>query len=189
MSPRCGSSIVRTLHRHEFREFLPYPKTRRKLPSILSQEEVARLINASTSLFQRTLLMVLYGTGMRRAELARLEDRPHRQPAHGHPRGRWQGPQGPRSAPEPDLAREPARLLAMAQAPHLPVPVPHASRSRAAHQRQDRMAGMHPGREEGRHSQESFAASGSTQPGPHICSKPVPICAPSSCCSAMRIWR
>jgi integrase/recombinase XerD len=51
--------FVRTLHRHEFREFLPYPKTRKKLPNILSQEEIARLINASTSLFQRTLLMVL----------------------------------------------------------------------------------------------------------------------------------
>ena len=65
--------FVRTLRRHEFREFLPYPKSPRKLPNILSQEEVARLINASTSLFQRTLLMVLYGTGMRRAEIARLK--------------------------------------------------------------------------------------------------------------------
>src|SRR5664280_409714 len=65
--------FVRTLHRHQFREFLPYPKTRRKLPNILSQEEVARLINASSGLFQRTLLMVLYGTGMRRSEIARLK--------------------------------------------------------------------------------------------------------------------
>jgi site-specific recombinase XerD len=65
--------FVRTLHRHEFREFLPYPKSPRKLHSILSQEEVARLINASSSLFQRTLLMVLYGTGMRRSELARVK--------------------------------------------------------------------------------------------------------------------
>jgi len=65
--------FVRTLRRHEFREYLPYPKTRKKLPNILSQEEVARLINASSSLFQRTLLMVLYGTGMRRAEIARLK--------------------------------------------------------------------------------------------------------------------
>ena len=64
---------VRTLRRHEFREFLPYPKSPRKLPSILSQEEVERLISASTNLFQRTLLMVLYGTGMRRSELARLK--------------------------------------------------------------------------------------------------------------------
>ena len=65
--------FVRTLHRHEFREYLPYPKSPKKLPNILSQEEVARLINASSSLFQRTLLMVLYGTGMRRSELARLK--------------------------------------------------------------------------------------------------------------------
>jgi len=65
--------FIRTLHRHEFRQFLPYPKVRRKLPNILSQEEVTRLINASNGLFERTLLMVLYGTGMRRAELARLK--------------------------------------------------------------------------------------------------------------------
>ena len=65
--------FVRTLRRHEFREFLPYPRSQRKLPSILSQEEVERLINASSDLFERALLMVLYGTGMRRAEIARLE--------------------------------------------------------------------------------------------------------------------
>jgi len=65
--------FIRTLHRHEFRQFLPYPKVRRNLPNILSREEVARLIEASSSLFERTLLMVLYGTGMRRAEIARLK--------------------------------------------------------------------------------------------------------------------
>ncbi|HXS76466.1 MAG TPA: tyrosine-type recombinase/integrase [Terracidiphilus sp.] len=65
--------FVRTLRRHEFRGFLPYLKSQRKLPSILSQEEVARLINASSDLFERALLMVLYGTGMRRAEIARLK--------------------------------------------------------------------------------------------------------------------
>ena len=48
--------FVRTLHRHEFRQFLPYPKVRSKLPNILSREEVARLIDASSSLFERTLL-------------------------------------------------------------------------------------------------------------------------------------
>ena len=65
--------FVRTLHRHQFREYLPYPKTRRKLPNILSQEEVSCLINASSNLFERTLLLVLYGTGMRRSEVARLK--------------------------------------------------------------------------------------------------------------------
>jgi site-specific recombinase XerD len=64
---------LRTLHRPEFREYLPYPRVRSKLPNILSREEVTRLIDASSGLFERTLLMVLYGTGMRRAELARLK--------------------------------------------------------------------------------------------------------------------
>ena len=65
--------FVRTLKRHEFREFLPYPRERQRLPRILSKEEVARLINSSGNLFQRTLLMVLYGTGMRRTEVSRLK--------------------------------------------------------------------------------------------------------------------
>jgi integrase/recombinase XerD len=65
--------FVKTLKRHQFREFLPYPKDRRRLPAVLSQEEVARLINAAGTLFRRTLLMTLYGTGMRRSELAHLK--------------------------------------------------------------------------------------------------------------------
>jgi len=63
---------VRTLRRPEFREYIPYPRKRKRLPGILSKDEVARLINAAGTLFHRALLMVLYGTGMRRAEAARL---------------------------------------------------------------------------------------------------------------------
>jgi len=40
---------------------------------VLSREEVSRLINAAGNLFRRTLLMTLYGTGMRRSELAHLK--------------------------------------------------------------------------------------------------------------------
>ena len=65
--------FVKTLKRHQFRDFLPYPQDRRRLPTVLSREEVSRLINAAGNLFRRTLLMTLYGTGMRRAELARLK--------------------------------------------------------------------------------------------------------------------
>ena len=64
--------FIKTLKRHQFREFLPYPKDRRRLPTVLSPEEVSRLINAAGTLFRRTLLMTLYGTGMRRSELAHL---------------------------------------------------------------------------------------------------------------------
>jgi integrase/recombinase XerD len=64
---------VRTLRRHEFREDLPYPKDHRRLPTVLSLEEVARLINAAGNLLQRALLMTLYGTGMRRTEVSLLK--------------------------------------------------------------------------------------------------------------------
>ena len=67
--------FVKTLKRHQFRDFLPYPQDRRRLPTVLSREEVSRLINAAGTLFRRTLLMTLYVTGMRRAELAHLKVR------------------------------------------------------------------------------------------------------------------
>src|ERR1700680_1538306 len=51
----------------------PYPKRAFPLPTILSQEEVAQLIDAARPPFHRTLLMPLYATGLRRAELARLK--------------------------------------------------------------------------------------------------------------------
>ena len=40
----------------------PYPKKRYRLPTILSQEEVAQLIEAAPTPFYRTILMTLYGT-------------------------------------------------------------------------------------------------------------------------------
>jgi len=65
--------FVKTLKRHQFRDFLPYPQDQHRLPTVLSQEEVSRLINSAGTLFRRTLLMTLYGTGMRRSELAHLK--------------------------------------------------------------------------------------------------------------------
>jgi len=51
----------------------PYPKKAHRLPMILSQEEVAQLIDAASTPFHRTLLMALYATGVRNAELTRLK--------------------------------------------------------------------------------------------------------------------
>ena len=51
----------------------PYPKKRYRLPTILSQEEIAQLIDAAPTAFYRTLLMTLYATGVRNAELTRLK--------------------------------------------------------------------------------------------------------------------
>jgi len=52
---------------------LPFPKTPRKLPTVLSREEVTRLIEAAPNLMHRTILMLLYGTGMRRTEASLLK--------------------------------------------------------------------------------------------------------------------
>ena len=54
-------------------EDTPYPKAPRRLPSILRLDEVTQLINAAQSLSHRTMLMVLYSTGMRNAELRHLQ--------------------------------------------------------------------------------------------------------------------
>jgi site-specific recombinase XerD len=43
------------------------------LPTILSQEEVAQLIDAAPTTFYRTVLMTLYATGVRNAELTHLK--------------------------------------------------------------------------------------------------------------------
>ena len=51
----------------------PYPKKVFHLPTILSQKEVARLIDAALTPYHRTLLMTLYATGVRRAELTHLK--------------------------------------------------------------------------------------------------------------------
>jgi site-specific recombinase XerD len=51
----------------------PYPKKSHRLPTILSQEEVAQLIDAASTPFHRTLLMTLYSTGARNAELTHLK--------------------------------------------------------------------------------------------------------------------
>jgi integrase len=65
--------FVRMLEQHEFRQDLPYPKRQRRLPTVLSLEEVSQLIDAAGNLQQCALMMILYGMGMRRAEVSRLK--------------------------------------------------------------------------------------------------------------------
>jgi integrase/recombinase XerD len=52
---------------------LPMPKTPKRLPRVLSPEEIVRLIQAASSLIHRTVLILLYATGIRRAELRWLQ--------------------------------------------------------------------------------------------------------------------
>ena len=51
----------------------PYPKRNHRLPVILSQEEVTRLILAASTSCHRILLMTLYATGARNSELTHLK--------------------------------------------------------------------------------------------------------------------
>ncbi len=64
---------VKTLKRSWSIAETPYPKWVFRLPTILSQEEVAQLIDAALTSYHRTLLMTLYATGARRAELTHLK--------------------------------------------------------------------------------------------------------------------
>jgi integrase/recombinase XerD len=64
----------KTLKRRDLHfDDMPMPKAPRKLPLVLSPQEVTRLIEGASSLMHRTILIVLYATGIRRAELTLLK--------------------------------------------------------------------------------------------------------------------
>ena len=65
--------FVKTLHRPYPPSQIPLPKRQRPLPIVLSQDEVARLIDSASNLMHRSILMTLYSTGVRRAELCALK--------------------------------------------------------------------------------------------------------------------
>ena len=65
--------FLKTLKRPWIVEDLPAPKKPIRLPEILSQEEVERLIQCANSPLHRVCILTLYGTGMRREELVQLK--------------------------------------------------------------------------------------------------------------------
>ena len=104
---------------------IPMAKVPRRLPQILSREEVRRLFAAATRLRSRTVLMTAYGAGLRVAELCALQvsdiesasDRmclKVRQGKGGQDRYTLALAPAARSA-APVLARSPATLLALSQ--------------------------------------------------------------------------
>lgn len=64
---------TRTLKQNWFVQEVARPKVRRKLPTVLSQEEVTALLDTATNLKHRTLLATLYATGLRCAEAQQLK--------------------------------------------------------------------------------------------------------------------
>jgi site-specific recombinase XerD len=65
--------FVKTLKRPYLHEHIPFPKRPRPLPTVLSPEEVERLIASAKNLMHRAMLMTLYATGLRRSELCQLK--------------------------------------------------------------------------------------------------------------------
>jgi integrase/recombinase XerD len=60
--------------RRSYRDIdLVYPKRPQRLPVILSEDEVARLIESASTSFHRVILTTLYAAGLRREELCRLK--------------------------------------------------------------------------------------------------------------------
>ena len=64
-----------TLNRKIEIERIPFPRRQRKLPLILSREEVKALLEAPLKLRDRAVLSVLYGSGVRVAEATQLKPR------------------------------------------------------------------------------------------------------------------
>ena len=64
---------TQTLKQGWFAQEVIKPKVRRKLPTVLSREEVAALLDATPNLKHRALLATLYATGLRCAEALNLK--------------------------------------------------------------------------------------------------------------------
>jgi site-specific recombinase XerD len=75
MKPAWRIFYAKVLKRAFQLQDLPFPRTMQKLPLILSQEEVARILTAPPHLKSRALLMTIYAAGLRRSEAASLRVR------------------------------------------------------------------------------------------------------------------
>ena len=64
---------TQTLKQDWFVQEVAKPKVRRKLPTVLSREEVIALLDATPNLKHRALLATLYATGLRCAEVLQLK--------------------------------------------------------------------------------------------------------------------
>lgn len=61
-----------TLRRPEVTDGIPYPKARRKPPVVPTTEEVIRILEATASVYYRTLFMTAYAAGLRGDEVCHL---------------------------------------------------------------------------------------------------------------------
>lgn len=67
---------LKVLKKRALKDELPYPKNpkwARRLPTILTSEEMTRLIDSARNLFHYAMLLTMYSCGLRRSELCRLK--------------------------------------------------------------------------------------------------------------------
>lgn len=67
---------LKVLKKRALKDELPYPKNpkwARRLPTILTPEEMSRLIDSAKNLFHYAMLLTMYSCGLRRSELCRLK--------------------------------------------------------------------------------------------------------------------
>jgi integrase len=181
--------FVRTLKRPEFRDFISYPKEPERLPTILSLDEVARLINASGNLFRRALLMTVYGTGMRRSEVVRLKvsDIDSKRMIIRVVQGK--------GGKDRDLPLNPELLEILRAYWRWRKPKEYLFPSRGERRGPDVPLSdktvWHVCGDAARKADitKHVPPIPCATVGQRTCSKPAPTCAPSSCCSATEIWR
>ena len=142
---------------------MPYPKKKIHLPVIWSPEEVTSLIDAAPIPFYRTILMTLYGTGVRRAECAALkltDIDSARMVVHVQ---EGKGGKDRDIVLSPNLLRRTARTLSPAnpQTCRLAVPWWHAAHGRHSDQRQGRLARLSGSRQTRRRQQTAASAHAS----------------------------
>jgi len=64
---------AKTLKRAFLLQEIPFPRMQQRLPTILSPEEVAKILTVPPHLKTRALLMTIYAAGLRRSEAAHLQ--------------------------------------------------------------------------------------------------------------------
>ena len=99
-----------TLGRADAARHLTFVHEPRKLPVVLSPEEVARLLEAAPGVKYKAALSVAYGAGLRVSEVAKSLG--YRQQAHDAARRAGQGRQGSSRDALPTVAGTFARLVA-----------------------------------------------------------------------------
>ena len=120
-----------TLGHAEIPERIAYAREPRKLPVVLSADEVVRFLEAVPSLKTRTALTTAYAAGLRVSEAVGLKVGDIDSGADGHPGRARQGRQGPLRDAVGAAARHPAHLLAAGAARALAVSRPRRRASRS----------------------------------------------------------